>query len=179
MRRTVGLLAVALLSGCTTTVLETRRPAPAGQLWGDRTLVVADLDEDYRGATEDAIVRRLPGAVSASALPVDDHAESVWSSLFAGAADDSVFVWDTLVVLSVAHGVRHVRTPEGEVNIDDEGYERIDFRVSVFRTADRREIYGLTIRSTAGLGGQDTFGRLARYAADRAAKELSASDLFR
>ena len=45
MGRTAGILAaVLLLSGCTTTVLETPVPSPVGQLWGNTTLVVADLD---------------------------------------------------------------------------------------------------------------------------------------
>jgi hypothetical protein len=173
------LAAVLLLSGCTTTVLETRRSSPALRPWGDRTLVVADLDEEYRVGVEDEIARRLPGAESASALPEDAHAKAVWSSLFAGAADDSVYVWDTLVVFSLAGEVRHLRSPDGGVLDSSDGYERIDFRVSVFRTADRREIYGLTIRSSPGGAGLGSFEDLARYAAKRAARELAGSGLFR
>jgi len=180
MRRTIGILAaVLLLSGCTTTVLESRVPSPVEQLWGNKTLVVADLDEEYRGAVEDVIARRLPGAESASALPADAHAEAVWSSLFSKDADDSVYVWDTLVVFSLAGGVRHLLSPDGDVLDSSAGYERIDFRVAVFRTADRREIYGLTIRSKPGGVALDTFGQLAQYAADRAGKEVAASGLFR
>ena len=179
MGRAVGLFAASLLlSGSTTVLLETRRASPAARP-GAADAVVADLDEEYRGDAEDAIARRLPGAVAASTLPVDDHAEAVWSSLFSGAADDTVFVWDTVVVVTVAQGVRRVLTPEGVAILDpDDGYERVDFRVSVFRTADRREIFGLTVRSRAGGAATDTFGHLAAHASSRAARELEKSRLF-
>ncbi len=112
-------------------------------------------------------------------MPVDAHAESVWSSFFAGAADDSLFVRDTLVVVSVAGGIRHVVTPDGEAILDPEdGYARVDFRVSVFRTADWSEIYGLTIRSTPGGAPTDSFEQLVGHAVSRAARELEKSWLF-
>lgn len=183
MRRTAGLLASALLlSACTTTILETRR-LPAGHVWGRRTLVVADVAEPWRSATEDAIVERLPGAVAAHALRVNSDVADVWSSLFADAGEDPEFVWDTLVRVSVAatgSSCPHDLACGGDdVHPDTYGvYVHVDLDVSVFRTADRREVYGVRVRSEAGAAGLEDAEQLAPSAAARAARKLAASGLF-
>jgi hypothetical protein len=176
MRRTLGLLAGSLLlAGCTTTVLEVRRDTPAKPLWGDRTLVVAAVDEWLRAGSEDAIVQRLPGSVAAHTLPDSPDAEDVRSSLLAGREDDAADDWDTLILLSIEDGLRY--SLDGDVFNDEDGYVRVDVRISVFRTGDRREIYETTIRSASVVGGS-AYERLAAYAADRAGKELVKTRLF-
>ena len=179
MRRALGLLAGSLfLAGCTTTVLRVQRDTPLKPLWGDRTLVVADVDEWFRTDAEGAIAGRLPGAVAAHTLPDRPDAADVRSSLLADADDDFGDDWDTVVLVSVEDGLRYDRSLDGDFFDSDDGYARIDFRVSVLRTGDRREVYGMTVRSTAGGAGTGTFRQLAGYAANRAAQELVRTRLF-
>jgi hypothetical protein len=80
--------------------------------------------------------------------------------------------------VSVEDGLRYERSLDGETFDSDDGYARIDFHISVFRTGDRREVYGMKVRSTAGGAGTGTFGQLAAYAANRAAQELAKTRLF-
>lgn len=180
MRRTLGLVAGSLLlAGCTTTVLETRLPSPASQLWGNRTLVVADVAEPWRAATEDAIVRRLPGAVAAHTLRVNSDAADVRSSLFTDAGEDPEYVWDTLVVVSVAATGKTSLGPTTRFAPDTSGwYVHVDLDVSVLRTADWREIYGVKVRSEVGAAGVEDAEQLAPDAAARAASELIRMRIF-
>jgi hypothetical protein len=183
--RIPGLFAGALfLVGCTSTVLETRGPLPKGHLRGSRTLVVADVAEPYRAATEDAIVRRIPGAVAASGVPVAPTSDALSS---VNPADFDTVVLVRLAKLTVAYWPADPlpdRSPPISKTIGG-----LDLDVSVRRVADWTEVWGLRVRLEGNLPGVEyvqpideartaAVSALAPEAAEHAARRLGKARIF-
>jgi hypothetical protein len=188
MRTFAGPFAAALiLTGCSTAVIETRMGAPHERLAGSRTLVVADLAAPARGAAENAVAQRVPGAVAAHSLPGSPTAQAVEKL---SAAD-----WDTVVLVTVADE-RVQNTPDVAypANEDRSTSARglpghtvawLYLDVSVRRVPDRLELYGVKVRSdrevpATSTAAQDREAASAQVAAaaDLAARRMMKAGLF-
>jgi hypothetical protein len=183
MRRTLGLVAVTFfLSACSTTVLETRSGMMYQRLGGGRTLVLADVRVPLRADTEDAIATRIPGAVAAHTLPGAPSSAALGSL--------SIADWDTVVFVTVA-GADIRYTPglgDGNFGIAGSSIVFLDLDVSVQRVADRRELYGLTVRRSEASSKpiwavtdqtlRFVASSLAPEAAEGAAKRMRKAGLF-
>lgn len=176
MWRIPGLIAVVFaFTGCTTSVLEMRTAAPGAELWGYRTLVVADVGtwgDAVRREAEETFAGVIPGAVSADALESGEAG-------FDEADEEDRRTWDTVVNVSLVDGSWN-RYRVGQLDETGVWYETgwrsdADFRVSVVRRADGREVLSMVIRCRAG---SDLFEQLLEHAAERTGKELKKSGLF-
>jgi hypothetical protein len=139
MRRFVAALSASLLlAGCSTTVLETRNGALHQRLTAGKTVVVADVAAPYRGPTENAVVKQLPGAVAAHTLPGAPAADELAT---AGSG------WDSVVVVSIADSEVTFTPSVGDVGtVPGNLIVRADLDVSVHAPGDLRELYGQRLR---------------------------------
>lgn len=149
-----------LLAACSSTVLETRHGSHRRSLAGERTLVVADVAAEFRRATEDAVVRALPGALPAYAMPGSPTSETL--NLIPSQ-------WDAVVVLSVAGA--HLKFTPALATAAGSAVVTLELDVSVRSPGDFKEVWGERIRRT------ETFSNVLETEEDATTKRFIASSL--